>query len=158
MNIINIMFISPMDIIISITTFLNHDIYVNCDESLKNFLLTNKYNYQFVKEVKLNFLKLKIPKKQIKYFNCNYLCTKSCNIDKKIIKMLVSTIRNKNRKNKKNSKIKKDYLNDKMNNYIYLHFETDKKCDIFKRYSSSNFNFRFGNVCCDGKGIKVFIN
>ena len=149
------MFISPKDIIISITTFLNHDIYVNCDESLKNFLLTNKYNYQFVKEVKLNFLKLKIPKKQIKYFNCNYLCTKSCNIDKKIIKMLVSTIRNKNRKNSKN---KKDYLNDKMNNDIYLHFETDKKCDIFKRYSSYNFNFRFGNVCCGGKGIQVFIN
>jgi hypothetical protein len=144
------MFISPEDIIILITTFLNHDIYANCDESLKNFLLTNKYNYQFVKKVKLNFLKLKIPKNQIKYFKNRYLCTKSCNIDKDIIKFLVSTIRNKNR-----SKGKKDFPKEKMNNSLYLHFNTENECDIFIKYSFYNFNFKFGNRCCEGTGIQV---
>ena len=146
------MFISPEDIIILITTFLNHDIYDNCDESLKNFLITNKYNYQFVKKVKLEFLKLKIPKNKIKYFNCRYLCTKSCKIDKKIIKMLVNTIRNKN---KKNNIFKNNYLEKKMNNSLYLHFNTENECDIFIKYSFYNFNFKFGNTCCDGKGIQV---
>ena len=146
------MFISPEDIIILITTFLNHDIYDNCDESLKNFLITNKYNYQFVEKVNLKFLKLKIPKNKIKYFNCRYLCTKSCKIDKKIIKILVNTIKRKNSKNKKN------YLEKMMNNSLYLHFNTENECDIFIKYSFFNFNFKFGNKCCSGTGIEVIFN
>jgi hypothetical protein len=69
--------------------------------------------------------------------------------DIKIIKMLVNTIKRKKRKNSKN------YLEKKMNNSLYLHFNTENECDIFIKYSFYNFNFKFGNRCCDGKGIQV---